>query len=158
VIVRSALRCRLLAHPSRGNGREGRPVTARKRTLALSHSLAARERARIAELDQEIDRLQRTEEAIVVATGAPRERGCAEWVVLGHFAGGRDGTCRPGASAPLPFAHTGKSCSLIPELPAGRAEVLFAAAPMPSASIALRPSNSRSNSIHIAPSRPISRA
>jgi hypothetical protein len=25
---------------------------------------------------------------------------------------------------PLPFAHTGKSCSLIPELPAGRAEVL----------------------------------
>ena len=26
---------------------------------------------------------QRTEEAIVVATGAPRERGCPPWVVLG---------------------------------------------------------------------------
>ena len=38
---------------------------------------------RIAELEQEIDRLQRTEEAIVVATGAPRERGCPPWVVLG---------------------------------------------------------------------------
>jgi hypothetical protein len=31
----------------------------------------------------EIDRLQRTEETIVVATGAPRERGCSAWVVLG---------------------------------------------------------------------------
>jgi hypothetical protein len=39
----------------------------------LSRSLSARARSRIAELDQEIDRLQRTEEAIVVATGAPRE-------------------------------------------------------------------------------------
>jgi hypothetical protein len=38
---------------------------------------------RIAELDQEIDRLQRTEEAIIVATAAPRERGCPPWVVLG---------------------------------------------------------------------------
>jgi hypothetical protein len=38
---------------------------------------------RIAELEQPIDRLQRTEEAIVVATGAPRERGCPPWVVLG---------------------------------------------------------------------------
>ena len=38
---------------------------------------------RITELEQEIDRLQRTEEAIVVATGAPRERGCPPWVVLG---------------------------------------------------------------------------
>jgi hypothetical protein len=27
--------------------------------------------------------LQRTEEAIVVATGAPRESGCPPWVVLG---------------------------------------------------------------------------
>jgi hypothetical protein len=79
------LRCELsrLAHPSRGNCREGRPVTARKRTLALSRSLSARARARIAEIDQEIERLQRTEEAIVVATGAPRERGCPPWVVLG---------------------------------------------------------------------------
>src|SRR6478736_5088514 len=59
--------CRLLAHPSRGHCREGRPVTARKRTLALSRSLSARARARIAELNQEIDRLQRTEDAIVVA-------------------------------------------------------------------------------------------
>ena len=37
----------------------------------------------IAELEREIDRLQRTEEVIVVATGAPRERGCPPWVVLG---------------------------------------------------------------------------
>jgi hypothetical protein len=32
---------------------------------------------------QEIERMQRTEEAIVVATSAPRERGCPAWVVLG---------------------------------------------------------------------------
>jgi hypothetical protein len=31
---------------------------------------------RIVELEQEIDQLQRTEETIVVATGAPREPGC----------------------------------------------------------------------------------
>jgi hypothetical protein len=37
----------------------------------------------IAKLEGEIDRLQRCEEAIVVATGAPRERGCPPWVVLG---------------------------------------------------------------------------
>ena len=59
------------------------PVTARKRTLALSRSLSARARSRIAELEQEIESLQRAEEAIVVATGAPRERGCPAWVVLG---------------------------------------------------------------------------
>jgi hypothetical protein len=44
--------------------------------------LAQRER-KIAELEGEIDRLQRIEEAIVVATGAPRAAGCPEWVVLG---------------------------------------------------------------------------
>jgi hypothetical protein len=38
---------------------------------------------RIAELEQEIERLRRTEEAIVIATGGPRERGCPAWVVLG---------------------------------------------------------------------------
>jgi hypothetical protein len=37
----------------------------------------------IAKLEDEIDRLQRTEEAIVVATGAPREAGGPPWVVLG---------------------------------------------------------------------------
>jgi hypothetical protein len=36
-----------------------------------------------AQLEQNIDGLQRTEEAIVVATGAPRERRCPAWVVLG---------------------------------------------------------------------------
>jgi hypothetical protein len=46
------------------------------------YPLAQREQ-QIAELEREIDRLQRTEEAIVVATGAPRERGCSPWVVLG---------------------------------------------------------------------------
>ena len=44
--------------------------------------LAEREQ-RITKLEEEIDRLQRTEEAIVVATGAPREAGCPPWVVLG---------------------------------------------------------------------------
>jgi hypothetical protein len=44
--------------------------------------LAQREQ-QIAELEREIDRLQRTEEAIVVATGGPREAGCPPWVVLG---------------------------------------------------------------------------
>jgi hypothetical protein len=33
--------------------------------------------------EAEIDRLQRTEEAIGVATAAPRERDCPPWVVLG---------------------------------------------------------------------------
>ena len=33
--------------------------------------------------EREIDRIQRTEEAIVVATGAPREPECPAWVVLG---------------------------------------------------------------------------
>jgi hypothetical protein len=44
--------------------------------------LAQREQ-RIAKLEEEIDRLQRCEKAIVVATGAPREAGCPAWVVLG---------------------------------------------------------------------------
>jgi hypothetical protein len=114
-----------LAHPSRITAaKDGRSRLESGRWRSAARWLPAREQ-RIAELEQEIERLQRTEEAIVVATGAPRERGCSAWVVLGHFAGGRDGRCRPGASAPLPFAHTGKSCSLIPELPAGRAEVLL---------------------------------
>ena len=43
---------------------------------------AAEHEQRIAKLEEEIDRLQRTEEAIVVATGAPREAGCSPWVVL----------------------------------------------------------------------------
>jgi hypothetical protein len=34
-------------------------------------------------LEEEIDRLQRTEEAIVVSTDAARERGCPPWIVLG---------------------------------------------------------------------------
>ena len=44
--------------------------------------LAQREQ-RIAKLEEEVDQLQRTEEAIVVATGAPRQPGCPPWVVLG---------------------------------------------------------------------------
>ena len=44
--------------------------------------LAQREQ-QIAKLEEEIDRLQRTEEAIVVATGAPRQPGCLPAVVLG---------------------------------------------------------------------------
>jgi uncharacterized small protein (DUF1192 family) len=43
----------------------------------------AQRQQRIAKLEEEIDRLQRSEEAIVVATGAARERGCPPWVVLG---------------------------------------------------------------------------
>ena len=56
--------------------------------------LAQREQ-RIAKLEEEIDRLQRTEEAIVVATGASREAGCPPWVVLGVKA----------VEAPLFHAH-----------------------------------------------------
>jgi hypothetical protein len=37
----------------------------------------------IAEAEADIDRLQRIEESLVVATGAPREAGCLPWVVLG---------------------------------------------------------------------------
>ena len=44
--------------------------------------LAQREQ-QIAELEGEIDRLQRIEEAIVVATGAPRQPGYLPAVVLG---------------------------------------------------------------------------
>jgi hypothetical protein len=44
--------------------------------------LAEREQ-RITELEEAIDRLQRTEEAIVVSTDAARERGCPPWIVLG---------------------------------------------------------------------------
>jgi hypothetical protein len=44
--------------------------------------LAEREQ-QIVKLEEEIDRLQRTEEAVVVSTDAPRERGCLPWVVLG---------------------------------------------------------------------------
>ena len=50
---------------------------------------------RIAEFEQQIDRLQRTEEAIVVATGATRERGCPPWVVLGVKAVDARGVCAP---------------------------------------------------------------
>jgi hypothetical protein len=45
-------------------------------------SLGQREQ-QIAKLEEEIDRLQRAEEAIIVATDAPREAGCPPWVVLG---------------------------------------------------------------------------
>jgi hypothetical protein len=44
--------------------------------------LAQREQ-HITELENQIDRLRRTEEAIVVSTDAPREGGCPPWVVLG---------------------------------------------------------------------------
>jgi hypothetical protein len=37
----------------------------------------------MAESEREIERMQRTEEAIVVATGAAHERGRPPWVVLG---------------------------------------------------------------------------
>jgi hypothetical protein len=43
----------------------------------------AQREQQIAELEDQIDRLQRMEEAVVVATGAPREAGCPPWVVLG---------------------------------------------------------------------------
>jgi hypothetical protein len=36
----------------------------------------------ITELEDQIDRLQRTEEAIVVNADAPREPGCPPWVAL----------------------------------------------------------------------------
>jgi hypothetical protein len=51
--------------------------------IANSPYPPAEREQRIAQLEQEIDRLQRTEEAIVVATSAPRQPGCPPWVVLG---------------------------------------------------------------------------
>ena len=69
--------------------------------------------------------LQRTKKAIVVATGcATRTRmpgigSC--WIISrGIEMVGVD----PVRVLLCPSAHTGKSCSLMPELPAGRAEVL----------------------------------
>jgi hypothetical protein len=38
---------------------------------------------RMAESEQEIERMRRTEKATVVATGAARERGRPPWVALG---------------------------------------------------------------------------
>jgi hypothetical protein len=43
----------------------------------------AQRQQQIAKLEQKIEQLQGCEEAIVVATGAPREAGCLPWVVLG---------------------------------------------------------------------------
>jgi hypothetical protein len=72
--------------------------------------MSVRER-QIAELQLEIDRLQRTEEAIVVATGAPRQRGCPPWVVLGVKAvearGIRATPCR--LSSPSALTITGRA-------------------------------------------------
>jgi hypothetical protein len=53
--------------------RDGRSRLESGRWRSAARWLPEREQ-RIAELEQEIERLQRTEEAIVVATGAPRER------------------------------------------------------------------------------------
>jgi hypothetical protein len=64
---------------------EGGPVTARKRTLALVARGLPECKQRIVELKQEIERLQRIEEAIVVATGAPREPGCPAGVWADKF-------------------------------------------------------------------------
>ena len=50
--------------------------------IANTCPLAEREQ-QIAKLKEEIDRFQRTEEAIVVSMEAPRERGCPPWIVLG---------------------------------------------------------------------------
>ena len=50
--------------------------------LGMTRPVAGREQ-QIAKLEEEIDRLQRTEEAVVVTTGAPREAGCPPWVLLG---------------------------------------------------------------------------
>jgi hypothetical protein len=51
--------------------------------IANTPCALAERQQQIAELEDQIDRLLRTEEAIVVATGAPREAGCPPWVVLG---------------------------------------------------------------------------
>ena len=54
-----------------------------RRASAAADRLGVTKREQGSPTFQEIERLQRTEEAIVVATGAPRERGCPPWVVLG---------------------------------------------------------------------------
>jgi hypothetical protein len=50
---------------------------------AAADRLGVTKREQRSQTFQEIERMQRTEEDIVVATGAPRERGCPPWVVLG---------------------------------------------------------------------------
>jgi hypothetical protein len=45
----------------------------------------AERKQRIAKLEQEVDRLQRTEEAIVVATGAPRQPGSPSMLRLDPY-------------------------------------------------------------------------
>jgi hypothetical protein len=57
------------------NERGNRLMVKINRIANTPYPLAEREQL-IAELQCEIDRLRRTEEAIVVATGAPREPGC----------------------------------------------------------------------------------
>jgi hypothetical protein len=66
---------------------------------------------RIAE-EQEIERLQRIEEtSLSSATGAPRQRGCPAWVVLGVKAveGPRDYPADHERVAPAAFRHPGDS-------------------------------------------------
>jgi hypothetical protein len=87
-------------------------------------SLAEREQW-IAEAEAEIDRLQRTEEAIVVATGAPRERGSPPWGRAGseasrgagHPSGMSKRFCSTnpahyGSRAPPPITSTPKNLAM----------------------------------------------
>jgi hypothetical protein len=71
-----------IAIGSTASAQERRLMVAINQIANTPCPLAEREQ-QIAELEREIDRLQRTEEAMVVATGALRERGCPPWVVLG---------------------------------------------------------------------------
>jgi hypothetical protein len=71
--------------------KDGRSRLESGRWRSAARWLPEREQ-RIAELEQEIDQSQ-TEEAIVVATSALRERRCPAWVLLGvkalEMGGGR---------------------------------------------------------------------
>jgi hypothetical protein len=66
-------------------------LTAEIDRIANTPCPLAERQQQIAKLEEEIDRLERAEEAIVVSTDAPREAGCPPWVVLGIKA---DKSCR----------------------------------------------------------------
>ena len=73
---------RTTAGRARPPGRIGRDARNPFEGIAVLVPIAMR-KDRERPLEEEIDRLQRTEEAIVASTDAPRERGCPPWVVLG---------------------------------------------------------------------------
>jgi hypothetical protein len=100
---------RAILHCSGERGKKGvepaRPGALQATLMSPARRASARSdqaRAAHGRAEQEIERLQRAEEAVVVAASAPRERGCPPWVVLGVEAVGARGVR---AVPPGPFHH-----------------------------------------------------